>query len=313
MTEAPAQTASNLSDNPRPDEITEAAALPPRLWEPRPYVGEMGFAIEQRDGRSFAKRQTHKGMSRVVRPHYLDDSGQVYYTMINPGGGFFGGDDYRIDVAVGEDASFLLTDQSATTVYKTPDDYCMQEVNIALAPGAVLEFLPSQLIAYTNATYKQFLRVDMAPTSTLVFADIITPGWAADGTQFTFDEVHVRSAINVDGKPAILDNLRVRPGTGMLTKDSLLFLEDKTHLGTLTAVDRRIDDDTVKAVREEMAVRAADTATEVRWAVSASDAPGLSVRAIGTHTDDIRHVLYAAADLLRAEHRSQGPVRLRKQ
>lgn len=296
-----------------PAELIDSASLPPRLWDLRDLRGQLGLDVAVQDSRSYVRRQSHSGFLRVIRPHYLDGSGQAFLTMINPGGGYFGGDDYRIDVHLDEDASLLLTDQSATTVYKTPGDYCLQEVNVSLAAGAVLEYLPSQVIPFRDATYHQHLRVSMDPTATFLSTEIITPGWSPDRGQFEYDEVRLRSAISVGGRPVLLDNLLVRPGSHSHEADSLLFLEDMTHLGTLTAIDARIDDEVLALVRQVLAERAAAATQPLRFAATCTGGPGLSVRVIGTHTDDITACLHGVADALRARWRGQGPLQLRKQ
>ncbi len=77
-------------------------------------------------GRSVASRQFHEGALRVLRPHYLDESGQVCYVMVNPGGGaYLGSDLFVVDVEVeAGGADLLLTTQSATKVYRTPGVVC---------------------------------------------------------------------------------------------------------------------------------------------------------------------------------------------
>ncbi|MFN3925244.1 MAG: urease accessory protein UreD, partial [Pseudarthrobacter sp.] len=49
-------------------------------------MGELQLVISERRGRSVAAHQFHRGALRVLRPHYLDDSGQVCYVVVNPGG-----------------------------------------------------------------------------------------------------------------------------------------------------------------------------------------------------------------------------------
>src|SRR5690349_18112916 len=55
-------------------------------------MGRLELAIEARSGRSVAVHQYHQGALRVMRPHYLDDSGQVCYVVVNPGGAYLGAD-----------------------------------------------------------------------------------------------------------------------------------------------------------------------------------------------------------------------------
>ena len=84
------------------------------------WRGELELGITARPGRSVATHQFHRGALRVLRPHYLDASGQVTYTVVNPGGAYLDGDRYRVAVTVGDGADLLLTTQSATKVYRTP-------------------------------------------------------------------------------------------------------------------------------------------------------------------------------------------------
>ncbi|MBM7795717.1 hypothetical protein [Pseudoglutamicibacter cumminsii] len=49
-------------------------------------------------------------------------------------------------------------------------------------------------------------------------------------------------------------------------KDTLLFLEDQMHLGTLTVGDRRMDKDLLARVREVAEEAAEPSATMLRWA-----------------------------------------------
>src|SRR5207249_4271725 len=114
----------------------------------RPAMGRLALVIGKRAGRSVAVQQSHQGALRVLRPHYLDQSGQVGYVMVNPGGAYLGADLYVIDVGVEAGASLLLTTQSATKIYRTPGSFAEQRMTIRLGEGAELELAPDQLIAY---------------------------------------------------------------------------------------------------------------------------------------------------------------------
>lgn len=284
----------------------------PRFHTLREPVGVLDLQIKNQDGRSVAGRRYHQGALRLMRAHYLDDSGQVYYTIINPGGAYFGGDDYHFKIQVEENASLLLTGQSATKIYKTPENYSLQDFDVELGPGAVFEYIPDQLIAYEDATYAQYMNVQMDPTASLLTAEIVTPGWAPDGSQFKFDEVRMRTAVQVGEDLAVVDNLLVRPGDGFFTADSLLFLEDQTHFATLIAVDPNITAEMVKEIRELMAAHQSSYKHKVSDAITFTDGPGLAVRAIGTYTEDLYSLITMVADELRRRFRGQGPLELRK-
>ncbi len=144
---------------------------------------------------------------------------------------------------------------------------------VKLGPGAVLEFVPDQLIAYRGASYRQYTSVEMCADSSLLMCEVLTPGWSPDGKPFRYDEVRLRTEVSVEGKLAVLDNMLVRPGADSL--DSLLFLQDYTHVGMLLAVDARLDAAAVDRMRELAYPVAAAGRVPVHLGVTAIPGPGV--------------------------------------
>ncbi|MGA7203572.1 MAG: urease accessory protein UreD [Specibacter sp.] len=274
-------------------------------------VGELRLTVANRAGRGIATGQYHQGALRILRPHYLDDTAQVCYTIVNPGGGYLGGDRYGIEVEVRENASLLLTTQSATKVYKTPDCHVRQDMVVRLGAGAVMEYVPDQLIAYRGADYRQYTRIDMHPEASLLLCEVLTPGWSPDGKLFRYDQVRLRTEVSVGGRLAVLDNLLVRPGEDSL--DSLLFLQDYTHVGMLLAIDARLGQADVERLRELAYRVAGDERNHVHLGLSLLPGPGVAVRALSNSTESINAVMLAVIDDLRHHLRGQKPLNLRKQ
>ncbi|MBC3186729.1 urease accessory protein UreD [Corynebacterium sp. zg-331] len=278
------------------------------------HTGELDLTVALRPGphgapRSAATRQYHRGALSVLRPHYLDDSGQAAYTVINPGGGFLGGDSYRLGVAVEEGASLLLSSQSATKIYRSPQGPATQDMTVRLAAGAVLEYVPDQLIVYREGRYRQRTVVDMHPEASLLLTDIVTPGWAPDGSIFGWRELSLRTEVRCLGRRLAVDHLRLSPAEGVTGQG---YMEGYTHAGTLMAVDARLG-------AEEMAqvaamVRAdAHTRSGISRLVEAPGLPaGFVVRSLAHSTGRVRELHAALAARLRAHLRGQGPIEMRK-
>ena len=49
-----------------------------------------------------------------MRPIYHNNSGEVCYYILNPGGGYLDGDRYHMQIALEKEARLTLTTQSAT-------------------------------------------------------------------------------------------------------------------------------------------------------------------------------------------------------
>ncbi|HEY8699849.1 MAG TPA: urease accessory protein UreD [Arthrobacter sp.] len=278
-------------------------------------MGELALSIGQRGQRSVATHQYHRGALRVLRPHYLDDSGQVCYVLVNPGGACLGADLYRLDVEVGAGASLLLTTQSATKVYRTPGSFAEQRMTVRLGEAARLELVPDQLIAYREASYRQNTHITVRPSSSLVMAEVVTPGWSPDGASFRYEELRLRNEIWVDGGggPAgptllVLDNLLIRPPLNDVT--GMGYMEGFSHVGSLIVVDARVD----QALADELQRITADhdACTGVSLTRSVSGTTGLVMRSLSSSTGELNRLLGRCTALLRDRWHGQGPLDLRK-
>ncbi|MFQ4150207.1 urease accessory protein UreD [Arthrobacter sp. LAPM80] len=284
-----------------------AAATVGRLAAPDKWAGTLSLDIDRRESRSIAVRQFHDGALRILRPHYLDNSGQVCYVVINPGGAFLGGDKYLIEVSVADGADLLLTTQSATKVYRTPRDRAEQHMHVRLEGRARLELLPDPLIVYREASYGQVTCVDMDPTASLVMAEVVTPGWSPDGRLFRYDEIRMRNEISIGGRLTVLDNLLIRPGTGSPV-DSSCFMQHYTHLGSLLVMDGRVD----ASLIDELHALLAPIDPQGQLGITLLEGPGLALRALSHATEPLNSMLATAVDHLRLRWYGQEALNLRK-
>lgn len=278
---------------------------------PRPLMGELELGISVSGGKSIATTQYHARALKIIRPHYLDDSGQVYYTIVNPGGGYVGGDAYRIKISVAEGASALITDQSAAKVYRTPDEYVVQNIQFDLEAGAVLEYVPDQLILYRNADFRQRIVVNMHPQASLFLTDIITPGWSPDGEKFQYKQAHLLNEVHMDGAPVLLDNLRINPLASDFGEVHGFFLDGRTHVATAICFDPDISPELIDAISGIIAKHEA-TDDSLIAAITECDRPGFVLRALGNRTEELHALMLATANCVRSHLRGQGEIHLRK-
>ena len=275
-------------------------------------MGELELVVAVRGGRSVAAHQYHRGALRILRPHYLDDSGQVCYVLVNPGGAYLGADLYVIDVDVSDGAKLLLTTQSATKIYRTPGSFAEQRMTLRLGEGAQLELAPDQLIAYREASYRQNTHITVRPSSSLVMAEVVTPGWSPDGASFRYEELRLRNEIHVetpDGTTMLaLDNLLIRPPLNDVT--GMGFMEGFSHLGSLVVVDPRVD----QSLADEFHALTAghDAHTGVSLTACVAGTAGLVLRSLSNSTEELNRLLGACTALLRERWYGQSPLNLRK-
>lgn len=267
-------------------------------------TGELRLRIARDGKRSIAVDQYHRGALRVIRPLYLDETGQVTYCVVNPGGGCLDGDAYLTEVEVGRGARALLTTQAATKIYRTPTSLARQHTSVRLEARAVLELVPDALIAYRESTYLQTTVVEMDSTATFMSLEIVTPGWSPDGTAFGYDAVRMRTEVRVGGHLAVVDNLRLVPGEGGV--QGLGALERHSHLASFTVIDARVDDALIGRAAEMV------EAGSVRGGVTRVPGPGLIVRALGDDTARLSELMLDVSEMLRGRWFDAPRLNLRK-
>lgn len=285
-------------------------------------MGELRLRIGRRGGRSVATHQYYRGALRVLRPHYLDESEQVCYVMVNPGGAYLGGDLYTVDVEVGRDARLLLTTQSATKIYKTPHSFAEQRMCITLGPGASLEYAPDQLIAYRQANYRQNAVIEMDETASLILSEVITPGWSPDGEPFRYEQLRLRNEIRRGGRLLAIDNLLIRPPAGgavpvieaaagpgaAITVPGPAFMEGYSHLGSLLVVDPRVG----AALVDDMHTLLREFEQDTLTGISQLNGPGFVVRSLSHSTETLNALIGSLTGALRRRWFGQAPLDLRK-
>lgn len=299
--------------------VTQAApasrghAGPPRTEEASPpqATGELRTTFGVRDDRTFVSRQYHRGALTLLRPVYLGDDGEATLTLINPGGGYLGGDRFDLEIEAEPGAAAVVTTQSATRVYRTPGDPARQHTVLKLAEGSCLTYVPDELIGYAHARYVQHTRAEVHPSATLFAKDVITPGWSPDGTRFRYTSIHaVFDVVDPSGRLLVRDNLLLEPGAfGLFEADGPMG-PGTSHVGSLLVVSPHADAATVAEVRDVVHGARADSSVHV--GVSALPVPGLIVRALGNSTKAVDRVLAAATDHLRAQWFARTPLHLRK-
>lgn len=277
--------------------------------EPSGIAGSLRLSVARRGERTHPVTTETSGAMRLMQPHYLDDSGQVTYIIINPGGAYFG-EDYRFDVEVEPGASLLLASQGATRIYRTPKRLAVQHAEFTLGAGARLEYVPDQTIAYRDAEYRQVTRIMADPSAQAFFEEVVTPGWDPDGVRFTYTGMRLRTEVHSSGGVVCIDNVNIRPAAVGAALDGIGHMEGASHMGTALIVGPQTTGEYVDAVRGVV-----EASGVVRAGVTSGARHGVSwvmVRALGHSTDELNLLLRAVNELDRSRTSGQGRLDLRR-
>ena len=94
-------------------------------------------------------------------------------------------------------------------------NYAVQTQSITLADGAYLEFLPEPLIPHRRARFLSDTRIAIAPTATLLYAEIVQPGRKHHHPDESFGATLLSlsvEAVRPDGRRALHREARDRAG-----------------------------------------------------------------------------------------------------
>lgn len=172
----------------------------------------------------------HKGPLRVQKHLYAEGPDVCQHIIVHPPGGIAGGDRLDICATVGANAWAQLTSPGAAKWYRAAGP-AYQQLNLRVAAGATLEWLPQETIVYAGAQAEITTEIDLAGDAKLLYWDIIALGRPASGERF--DAGHFQAQLNIrrDGQLLWHERQRVVGGDGLL--DSPIGLDGKPVFATL--------------------------------------------------------------------------------
>ncbi|MGN0592170.1 MAG: urease accessory protein UreD [Ruminococcus sp.] len=166
---------------------------------------------------------------KIAKPFYYDSVTEVM--MMAASAGILEGDFYDIEIQVMKKASFKLTGQSYTKIFKATENGAVQKTKIHVERDASFLYFPTPVIPYGGSIFSNFTEVYLDQNCRFAMCDILSCGRKAMNEVFLFQSYRSRTAVYVDGKLQFLDNQRFIPGEANL-KD-MGFFEGYSHIGML--------------------------------------------------------------------------------
>jgi urease accessory protein len=269
------------------------------------WTGILELDIEERRGKSVPENVYFQGAFKLQRPVYHTPTTPCYY-ILNPGGGYLDGDTYRMRISLGEQAELTLTTQAAAKIYKTLQTQVYQESEINLAKGSYLEYLPDPIIAYKGARYFQKNVIRMERGATLLYSDILTPGWSPEGKFFSYDRLRLINEIYLEDELAAFDHLKLCPNEKEMT--GLGFMEGYTHLGSLFVIGEKTSGDLLDRLYETINEMPGDYS----FGLSELVVPGFTVRVMANMKQVIQRIFSECHQIISEEWYQTKPSFLRK-
>jgi urease accessory protein len=182
-------------------------------------VGKSGFlrlGFERRDGTTILadldRRVPYLAQRALYPDAALPDLAHVF--LITSSGCLLQGDRLALEVALGPGARAHVTTQSATKIHAMDVNLAAQTQSFTLDDGAYFEFLPEPLIPHRRARFASDTRMVVAPSATLLYAEIVQSGRKHHHPEECFGATLLSLAVAArrpDGRLLFTENLVFEP------------------------------------------------------------------------------------------------------
>jgi len=272
------------------------------------WTGYIRLAVQKSQGRTVIKDSYHQGAYKIMRPYYPNDTGEVVLYAMNPGGGYVDGDTYRADVTLEQDAELVWTTQAATKIYKTPRTPVQQQLELRLAKGSRFAYWPDATIAYEAARFEQNTAIHMEAGSSLVYADLFTPGWSPDGSLFRYGRIRCKLALHLEEKLVLFDHLLLVPDADM---QGIGMFDGYTHYGSIIIVDQKVNAEFIDQLHDQLQVMEGARGASVGMSLL-DQSVGIVIRILAANTQVIERIVHAVYTTVREKCHGKESLFLRK-
>ena len=162
-----------------PDSLPDLPATAKAHWQ---ASLQLGFSNDQ--GTTRLTERLHSGPLRVQKPLYPEGGQTCHAIIIHPPGGVVGGDVLTIRARAGIDSHALITTPGAAKWYRSNGYTSQQHVQLDVAEGARLEWLPQETIFFNDARVRLNQTIHLAQNARYIGGDILCFGRTASGESY---------------------------------------------------------------------------------------------------------------------------------
>jgi urease accessory protein len=249
-------------------------------------VGKLVLDYARQGDRTVLTRSRCSSPWHFTPPIQLDDSPCLYTPLVNPSGGLVGGDRLSVRATLGPGTHALFSTPSATRVYRSLGETAVQTVELAVGPGAILEWMPDATIPYAGARFKQTIGVTLAAGATVLLWDAIASGRIARGERWAFTSLENEIRITTTSGRSVLERYALAPalhGVGQAGSWD--------YVASLFLIGDGVDVGRWKELEAALAAILDARPGSVLGGVSEPAAPGLAVKLVAKSAPDLTDTL----------------------
>ena len=252
-------------------------------------VGVLRLGFSNRHGRSVLHDLYRATPLLVQQALYWDETMPELpiCSIISIGGGVLQGDRYWIDISVDEGACAHVTTQGANRIHAMDANYASQYLDIRVAAGAYLEYLPHVTIPYRSSRFIARTDIVVDESATLLYGDMFMTGrkYHDESERFGLDVLSMQvNAKRPDGRVIFSEKILIEKGNETLDFDAVSRGYDAfANVLCLTPPD------TAARIGERFEINASAKSPRAMSGISRlPNEAGLMLRALGVESYDVR-------------------------
>lgn len=159
-------------------------------------------------------RNSHEGPLRVQRPFYPEGPGGCCHVyLLHPPGGLVSGDALTFQTTVESGAHALLTTPAAAKLYRSDRNGVAwkQHVQLHVQPGATLEWLPQETLAFDGSRGTQSTTIDMAEGARCLGWEMMALGRPESDLPFVSGHLEQGFCLTQTGRPLWIERQILDP------------------------------------------------------------------------------------------------------
>jgi urease accessory protein len=184
-------------------------ATPSTIPVERRGFGRVLVEVRGDGGRTVRGRIEEQGFARVRFPLSGRRGAALEAVMINTGGGLAGGDRSQTVLHALEGAQFVVTTQAAEKVYRSDGAVSRIDVDLSVAAGASLDWMPQATIVFDGARIERSISAEVAPNARLLLVEPVILGRTARGERLSHGLLFDRWRIRRGGRLVYADGLQL--------------------------------------------------------------------------------------------------------
>jgi urease accessory protein len=143
--------------------------------------------------------------------------------LLTTSGGLVAGDRLDVTVRAGPGAAAHVTAAAAEKIYRSTGPTTTIRQSLAIASGAILEFLPQETILFEGARLRRETTIDLEPDAAFLGGDIVVFGRRARGERFTSGFLREVWEVHREGRLVWGDALHLEDDIAAIIEDPACF------------------------------------------------------------------------------------------